>query len=69
MKKVKRFVVFCWHDYEAYGGWGDFAGDFSYKKRAIEFAKEKVNEKFRVCWDFAQIVDLNTGIVLELERG
>jgi len=39
-QKIKRYVVFVFPDYDALGGWRDFADSFDDPTEAKEFAKQ-----------------------------
>jgi hypothetical protein len=57
--EMKQFLLFAGSTYYPLGGWIDFRGAFDTKEEAIsEFAKNR--------WDWGQIVDLETGNMIEV---
>ena len=52
---MKRYLLFAWDHYEAFGGWNDFFGDFDSVNEAKEFADS--NERIQNYCDSAEIID------------
>jgi hypothetical protein len=61
MAQVKRFPVFAYHCYDAYGGWGDFKDSFDTVEEAQAWVDADLNVHKRQNHDYYDVVDLTTG--------
>ena len=63
---MKRFLVFCYDDYERCGGWNDYWGCFCTLDQAEKFIEDEKydNDGYR-CFHQWHIVDLNYGKIVK----
>ena len=59
---MKRYLLFTWVDYEAQGGFNDFAGDFD------ELEDAKSNAIVSRTWGWADIIDTHTWVSHSLTK-
>ena len=50
---MKRYLLFCWFDYEGMGGWNDFVESYDTIKAAVD----NVPRRF----DNYHVIDIQTG--------
>lgn len=59
---MKRYILFAYAEWEAFGGTNDFKNDFDSVEEAIEYALSNCG----YC-DKLQVLDLKTGQIREME--